>query len=137
MELNGHRFAGELVLIDARPFEEFAGVEPGMGVTRPGHIPTAQQVCWTENLTGDTQPIFRSAEELRRLYATVGLENRGVPIVYCRTGMQASLTYFVLRYLGYEPALYDGSFIEWSANSEAPVEQFGEDITGEVITSAQ
>ena len=35
-------------------------------------------------------------------------------IVYCRTGMQASMTYFVLRYLGYEATLYDGSYVEWS-----------------------
>jgi len=25
------------------------------------------------------------------------------------------MTYFVLRYLGYDVSLYDGSFIEWSA----------------------
>ncbi|MBV9067874.1 MAG: hypothetical protein JO093_14215 [Acidobacteria bacterium] len=39
-------------------------------------------------------------------------------IVYCRTGMQASMTYFVLRYLGYDASLYDGSFIEWSKAGE-------------------
>lgn len=39
-------------------------------------------------------------------------------IVYCRTGMQASVTYFVLRYLGYDVSLYDGSFLEWSNSGE-------------------
>jgi len=28
--------------------------------------------------------------------------------------MQASLTYFVLKYLGYDVRLYDGSYAEWS-----------------------
>ena len=32
--------------------------------------------------------------------------------------MQASLTYFVLRYLGYDVTLYDGSFVEWSNAGE-------------------
>jgi 3-mercaptopyruvate sulfurtransferase SseA len=32
--------------------------------------------------------------------------------------MQASMTYFVLRYLGYDVSLYDGSFIEWSNAGE-------------------
>ncbi len=31
---------------------------------------------------------------------------------------EASMTYFVLRYLGYDAALYDGSFIEWSNAGE-------------------
>jgi 3-mercaptopyruvate sulfurtransferase SseA len=29
------------------------------------------------------------------------------------------LTYFVLRYLGYDTTLYDGSYIEWSNAGEA------------------
>ena len=41
-------------------------------------------------------------------------------ITYCRSGMEASMTYFVLRYLGFDPSLYDGSFVEWS-NEETPV----------------
>jgi len=36
-------------------------------------------------------------------------------------GMQASFDYFVARYPGYEPSMYDASFFEWS-REELPVE---------------
>jgi thiosulfate/3-mercaptopyruvate sulfurtransferase len=42
-------------------------------------------------------------------------------IVYCRTGMDASVPYFVLRSLGYDVSLYDGSFVEWSRDRSLPV----------------
>lgn len=45
-------------------------------------------------------------------------------IVYCRTGVQASMLYFVSRYLGYETKMYDGSFVDWSRRgADFPVER--------------
>ena len=40
-----------------------------------------------------------------------------------RIGQQASLLYFVARYLRYDAHLYDGSFQDWSNRSELPVEK--------------
>jgi len=34
-------------------------------------------------------------------------------VTYCRVGMMASHSYFVLKYLGYDVAMYDGFFREW------------------------
>ena len=42
---------------------------------------------------------------------------------YCHIGQQASLLYFVAKYLGYDAHLYDGSFQDWSNRSELPVEK--------------
>lgn len=42
-------------------------------------------------------------------------------IVYCRKGMDASVPYFILRSLGYDVALYDGSYAEWSRDRLLPV----------------
>ena len=41
-------------------------------------------------------------------------------VVYCRTGMQASYAYLVARHLGYAPRMYDGSYIDWSNNTDYP-----------------
>lgn len=45
-------------------------------------------------------------------------------VVYCRTGVQASMLYFVSRYLGYPTRMYDGAFIDWSRRgADFPVER--------------
>jgi thiosulfate/3-mercaptopyruvate sulfurtransferase len=98
-------------LIDARDPAQFLGAEAGADITCPGHVPSAVNVPWNQNLTSGAAPVFRSADELRALY---DLRDDQPAIVYCRTGMQASVTYFVLRYLGYDVRLYDGSYIEWN-----------------------
>ena len=98
-------------LIDAREPAQFLGAEAGADITCPGHIPSAVNVPWSMNLTSSMIPVFRSAEELRALY---DLRDNETAIVYCRTGMQASVAYFALRYLGYDVRLYDGSYMEWN-----------------------
>jgi thiosulfate/3-mercaptopyruvate sulfurtransferase len=102
-----------LAIVDARSPAQFLGVEAGADVTCPGHIPTAINVPWNENLTSATTPVFRTRDELAALYRDAGVADDATVIVYCRTGMQASVSYFVLRYLGREVVLYDGSYIEW------------------------
>lgn len=105
-----------LVLIDARSPEQFFGDEAGPDVTHPGHIPGAVNVPYASNLDGTGA--LRSVADLRAIYHRAGVTRESANIVYCRTGMQASMTYFVLRYLGYDATLYDGSFLEWSNAGE-------------------
>jgi thiosulfate/3-mercaptopyruvate sulfurtransferase len=65
---------------------------------------------------------FLGPAELRRIYGAAGVEQRRTTtIVYCRSGMEASMTYFVLRYLGCDVSLYDGSFVEWTRGDDTPV----------------
>jgi 3-mercaptopyruvate sulfurtransferase SseA len=55
------------------------------------------------------------------MYERLGVVRGTSVISYCRTGVEASMTYFVLRYLGLDPTLYDGSFVEWSRDADTPV----------------
>ncbi len=72
---------------------------------------------------GSSEPArLKEAPVLRTLLGRAGLAPGREVVTYCQTGVQASYLYFVARYLGYSPKLYDGSFIEWSRLTELPVE---------------
>jgi thiosulfate/3-mercaptopyruvate sulfurtransferase len=107
------------VLIDARTPYEFHGFRRGEQVTRRGHIPGAYCDPWQANLTKAGS--FRTTKELADAYAEIISKPDARVVVYCRTGMEASMPYFVLRSLGYDVALYDGSYTEWSRDKSAPV----------------
>ena len=110
-----------VVLIDARPVEEYEGTKPGEGVPRGGHIPGAANVFWMQNVVSKENPALRSVAELRKLYEEAGALRGRTVVTYCRTGGQASHAYFTLKYLGYDVVMYDGSFFEWSNTEGAPV----------------
>lgn len=112
-----------VAIVDARPDVQFWGKEAGAGVEHPGHIAHAINVAWNENLTSSVTPQFRTFDDLREIYRKAGVEDRASVIVYCRTGMQASVDYFVLRALGREVYLYDGGYIEWNAAKGTMVEK--------------
>ena len=107
------------VLLDARPPEEYAGAKVFPGL-RPGHIPGAASLYWMKTLESDDDPQLLPPFELRRLFTAAGATPGNRVVTYCVTGVQASHLYFTAKYLGYDAALYDGSFMEWSA-APAPV----------------
>lgn len=88
---------------------------------RAGHIPGAVNVPWGRAVNEDGT--FKSVEELRALYAAVGVDGSRPVVVYCRIGERSSHTWFVLsRILGYEVAQYDGSWTEWGNSVGVPIE---------------
>jgi thiosulfate/3-mercaptopyruvate sulfurtransferase len=69
-------------------------------------------IPWKQALNEDGT--FKSVDELRALYAEQGVDGSTPVITYCRIGERASQTWFVLsQILGYDVALYDGSWTEW------------------------
>ncbi|HEY8484730.1 MAG TPA: sulfurtransferase, partial [Longimicrobiales bacterium] len=112
-----------IALLDARPEAEFAGDVAGAGIPRPGHIPGARNVFWQRMIRSPEDPTFLEPDTLRALLADAGVEPGDTVVAYCRTGVQASVAYFVARYLGYEARMYDGSFIDWSPREALRVER--------------
>jgi len=108
------RKAGEATIVDARPTKEFTGEQLSEDVNTAGHIPGARGLYWIDMLVSRENPVLRPVAELRRIYTALDAQADRPLVTYCRTGMQSSFDYFVARYLGYEPSMYDGSFYEWS-----------------------
>lgn len=109
----------DTVVIDARSSYEFYGFRRGASVTRRGHIPGAECSPWSMNYARNGS--FLPEAALRAKFEKLVPDRDARVIVYCRTGMDASVPYFVLRSLGYDVALYDGSYAEWSRDRSLPV----------------
>ena len=116
-------------LIDVRSPQEFSGdlvAPPGYeqeGAQRGGHIPSAESIPWAHAVRDDGT--FKSAAELRELYAAHGVTEEKSVTAYCRIGERSAHTWFVLReLLGYEDVKnYDGSWTEWGNLVDVPIEK--------------
>jgi thiosulfate/3-mercaptopyruvate sulfurtransferase len=113
---------GTVTLVDARPAKEFSGEQRSEDVAKAGHIPGAKGLYWMDMLVSRQNPVLKPEAELRRMYSELNAKTTQPLITYCRTGMQSSFDYFVAKYLGYDPSMYDASFFEWSKN-DLPVEK--------------
>ncbi len=87
---------------------------------RRGHIPGACNISAWRILDRRTQR-YRPLEELRDLFGEL-LDAKRI-ITYCGAGVAASSDAFALHLLGHpNVAVYDGGFIEWSADKRLPLE---------------
>jgi thiosulfate/3-mercaptopyruvate sulfurtransferase len=57
------------------------------------------------------------------MYAGAGIKTGKRVVTYCWIGMMAAHGYFTLKFLGYDVAMYDGSFTEWVKSDNAAVVQ--------------
>ena len=110
-----------VAIIDARAAKFYSGEEAGQ-MPRAGHIPSAKSIPFSTVVDDQTNK-FKSPDTLSGLFSIAGVKENDRVATYCHIGQQASLLYFVARYLGYDAHLYDGSFQDWSNRSELPVEK--------------
>lgn len=109
------------VLVDARPPEQYRGAENSADTPRPGRIPGAVSLYWMTALESKENPQLLPPQDLRRLFQSADVNPGRKVVSYCHSGVQAAYNYFLAKYLGYDAALYDGSFQEWSNAPGTPI----------------
>ena len=121
--------SGSRALVDVRSPQEYTGEVihmmgyPQEGAQRGGHVKGARNIPWAKAANADGT--FKSAVELRDLYAGDGITPDQPTIAYCRIGERSSHTWFMLTYLLGFPNVrnYDGSWTEWGSLVNVPIEK--------------
>jgi thiosulfate/3-mercaptopyruvate sulfurtransferase len=107
------------VIVDTRSDGEYTGQI--VRAARGGAIPGAVHLEWTNNL--NEKGFFKSADELKRMYADRGIGPEKEVIPHCHGGYRSAHTYLALRLIGYPNVRnYLGSWGEWGNRQDLPIE---------------
>lgn len=107
----------DLCLLDARDGARYRGeIEPFGPVA--GHVPGAHSMPFADNLQ---QGMFKPADALRERFA--GFFERSDLVCYCGSGVTGCHNILAMVHAGISsvPALYTGSWSEWSINPARPI----------------
>ncbi len=119
--VSGISSSNEFPIVDARPYERFAGTSPEPRENmRSGHIPGSANLPCSQIVGPDGK--MKSREELKQLFHNIGInleKNRPDRIITtCGSGITACVLALALYHLGYDDvAVYDGSWSEWGQES--------------------
>lgn len=110
-------------VLDARARGRFKGTEPEPrpGV-RSGHIPSAANLPYNELLDPKTGTVLPKDQLIARFEAE-GIDLSKPVVTSCGSGVTASALALGLYLVGQaDAAVYDGSWSEWGARTDTPVE---------------
>lgn len=102
----------QVILLDVRTPEEFA---------EKGKVPGSVIIPYETNFFSDGT--FKTTQITRINYLEDKINPEDEIIVYCQTSMRAAPVFVQLYEAGYRNIrIYDGAYLEWSSNSDNPVE---------------
>ena len=107
-----------VVIIDARPADEFNGVMNDKNTYSNGHIAGAINIPY-ESIVKAESNVFISPEEFKAL-AGIDFSPEKTYLVYCKTGVKGATLYtYLVNVLGLKNVKnYEGAFAEWDAMSK-------------------
>ena len=101
-----------VILLDVRTLEEYA---------EKGKVPGSVMIPYETNFF--TDGTFKTTQITRINYLQEKINPEDEIILYCQTSMRAAPVFVQLYEAGYRNIrIYDGAYLEWSSNSDNPVE---------------
>ena len=106
-----------VIVLDARPRKVYEGQGPWM---KPGHIPGAVNLPWTDFMDENNRALLKPEEEISAIINSKGITPDKTIICSCGTGREGTNEFLLFKFFMNYPRvmLYEGSFTEWVAYPE-------------------